>query len=949
MAPATAAVEIDPRLLRQLEDEYESLKNDRTGPPVDFAKWIRGRLKEAKHAGLIRVARAAPISHALQAADATRASGMAPSSRPPGYDPDKYVRVGGKISRAKTASRSLGGGGDARPGRAGKASSRARTEKTIAAATDAKLVPSYVPLIFKPGPAPKKTKAEAFMERNAPSPAPPPPPPPAPPADAALPNATHHHVLAPAEAARARGVAASMEMHGGTRVSPVVESIDDDALFAGPGASSSSGAALPWFMNRPSAYVAGGSLKQREQPVVRGDGRVDADVVQDALRKSCDVPPPPERTGERGVSRETSAGVGEAARRIARATALAREDFGRAARLVDDDPVTLAEKQRALDRALKKQKILTEKNKARSFSHWSPSDRRVLAARKKAAAAARDVEILRTSGESAMRKSREGRGAGAGATPPAKPTRVDSPSTLREAAAKFLSDVVLDGPSGLRKISAFGHTPVKPKGPTFLERMARREQEVAAKRAAQAARRAMRDEARGRKKPEWNDSCADVGVWAPPPAAAARPKSAASATAHHKRARPRPSKLRQPRLNKPKLNKDGRIKALDPPRWKTPPSKEKKPPRGGRDRPISARHVGITPTSAFEETINDATLRMLDAEVTRLSKRFGANDGDGAAAATTYRPPAKTKAPPPPRAKSASSAANARPIDGGDPKDEIAAMRRQLDEIVAHLRLQRIADDDGGGGGGGPTSSRAPGGARRDGSGASTRASAAFSDAGGRFARDVDASTTSFGSSLDVTRALEALRRAEASEVEMRARWGLFSPTHPAPAAGDGDDELASLRYDAEAGARALESEFATAAERAAELVSRSLAEAAVETIDAAADEDFVARVWEARNQYVKWQAMSDNAAAGGVTGPGGEIEVVSPEFTPVDVNEEVAERLLNGLVRDVARELDGACEDATGRVLAAEFGAGAREDEDTVAGALLMDDAYEEAVARAY
>jgi hypothetical protein len=128
-------------------------------------------------------------------------------------------------------------------------------------------------------------------------------------------------------------------------------------------------------MNLPSAYVAGGSLQQREQPVVRGDGRVDADVVQDALRKSCDVPPPPERTGERGVSRETSAGVGEAARRIARATALAREDFGRAARLVDDDPVTLAEKQRALDRALKKQKILTEKNKARSFSHWSPYDR----------------------------------------------------------------------------------------------------------------------------------------------------------------------------------------------------------------------------------------------------------------------------------------------------------------------------------------------------------------------------------------------------------------------------------------------------------------------------------------------------------------------------------------------------------------------------------------------
>ena len=43
-----------------------------------------------------------------------------------------------------------------------------------------------------------------------------------------------------------------------------------------------------------------------------------------------------------------------------------RERFGMHAQL---------EKQRALDRALKKQKILTEKNKARSFSNWSPYDR----------------------------------------------------------------------------------------------------------------------------------------------------------------------------------------------------------------------------------------------------------------------------------------------------------------------------------------------------------------------------------------------------------------------------------------------------------------------------------------------------------------------------------------------------------------------------------------------
>jgi hypothetical protein len=31
MAPNSSAVEIDPRLLRQLEEEYEALKNDSSG------------------------------------------------------------------------------------------------------------------------------------------------------------------------------------------------------------------------------------------------------------------------------------------------------------------------------------------------------------------------------------------------------------------------------------------------------------------------------------------------------------------------------------------------------------------------------------------------------------------------------------------------------------------------------------------------------------------------------------------------------------------------------------------------------------------------------------------------------------------------------------------------------------------------------------------------------
>ena len=96
MAPS-AAVEIDPRLLRQLEEEYETLKNDSSGarglgsngasarllspsstmtegsrrrsgprrsprppprgPPTDFSKWIKRRLRQAKSAGLARVAK----------------------------------------------------------------------------------------------------------------------------------------------------------------------------------------------------------------------------------------------------------------------------------------------------------------------------------------------------------------------------------------------------------------------------------------------------------------------------------------------------------------------------------------------------------------------------------------------------------------------------------------------------------------------------------------------------------------------------------------------------------------------------------------------------------------------------------------------------------------------------------------------------------------------------
>ena len=49
-------------------------------------------------------------------------------------------------------------------------------------------------------------------------------------------------------------------------------------------------------------------------------------------------------------------------------------------------------------------------------------------------------------------------------------------------------------------------------------------------------------------------------------------------------------------------------------------------------------------------------------------------------------------------------------------------------------------------------------------------------------------------------------------------------------------------------------------------------------------------------------------------------------------MNEEVAERLLDGLLTDVAIELTGACDDATAAVLRQEFTSSAeREAEDTL------------------
>lgn len=134
---AAAAVEIDPRLLRQLEEEYESLKStsagarppptrdtpraireSRTsddafnvdpplsaGAPVDFASWIKRRLREAKSSGLIRIAKTTPPAKpAAKKAPASAKPGPSmghaprpiasstPALAPARYDPNRYTR-----------------------------------------------------------------------------------------------------------------------------------------------------------------------------------------------------------------------------------------------------------------------------------------------------------------------------------------------------------------------------------------------------------------------------------------------------------------------------------------------------------------------------------------------------------------------------------------------------------------------------------------------------------------------------------------------------------------------------------------------------------------------------------------------------------------------------------------------------------------------------------------
>ena len=294
----------------------------------------------------------------------------------------------------------------------------------------------------------------------------------------------------------------------------------------------------------------------------------------------------------------------------------------------------------------------------------------------------------------------------------------------------------------------------------------------------------------------------------------------------------------------------------------------------------------------------------------------------------------------------------------GDPRKQIDAMRAILDDVVAHLRVLHEAAEGRADANAAKTSPR---GDARAFSNSSVAVDAAVDsapeDAKGAYALDA----------IDRNKALDMLRAVEAREIAIRRKWGLRGAD--SSNLGNGATLASSSTYStystysttapmsphadvvarARSSIREIEADTAHVSRRISADV-RFLRDAGAAALEATTDADSVARVWEARSRYVRWRAAADDAVS--------VLDGEGDAFDPSEVNEEVAERLLDGLLTDVAIELTGACDDATAAVLRQEFTSSAeREAEDASASAggydagsnLIDDDVVGAAVERAY
>ena len=356
----------------------------------------------------------------------------------------------------------------------------------------------------------------------------------------------------------------------------------------------------------------------------------------------------------------------------------------------------------------------------------------------------------------------------------------------------------------------------------------------------------------------------------------------------------------------PKFTRIGYGAAVGVPKQKkrstTPPSKEPK-------------------RSSNDQALRETATRMLDTPAGRASLRASGFDLDLAKSKSwnksQLRDPSDVPGTLPITKLFAMSPAALRVTDaGGDPRREIAVMRGILDEVVAHLRVLHMA------GGGGHTS-ESPSLAKAD-----------AHSVGGMYVSSVSqsmdaarASTSSTGpyvlASVDRSKALEMLRKVEEREVAMRLKWGLGGGsggtvrekgTHDTVGVHGDSAVLRAQDCIAE-----IERDMKHVLTRTSVDVS-SLRNFTLET--SWLDVDSVARVWEARSQYIQWRAAVDESPV--INDGEGE------QFDSCEVNEEIAERLLDGLLNDVAAELTGACDDATAAVLRQEFTSSVETKNDT-------------------
>jgi hypothetical protein len=992
MAPS-AAVEIDPRLLRQLEEEYETLKNDSSGarglvsptpasarllipvsddtsltsrlnhdvrpgphpagPPTDFSKWIKRRLRQAKSAGLIRVAK--------PTAARTLASAPAVSRPAKAYSPAAYDAEASSSAATTEATPARAPARTPKP-----APEPAPSPKPTAPAVQAPAERPDAPLDAE-SPAPRAFSPVVFQPRGTPSP------------DREDDREDHHHSEH------------QTEHQTDHRADPSAPT-DDSA---------------PWFDADDSAAAAGVAV--------------------------------PRPGSESDRMARTVVGVGERARRMAEATALAQRDMAR--RLAEtgaprvgrgdgtvsrgyDTLLALqaergarAEKSRQVDALRRRENALAMKNKeleASLSAHAARTREQERAVREaKAAADAARAELqaalvrARLGGRAApMFTARAAGVAGVRGVRASQPITAhervapaaDAPKTLQEAAARFLAAEVGEGAAADHLAASLREAGMRPattarstrdseerrrrreeRGRTFLERMQARQEEAARRRAEREwmHRATVAATSGGRK--GWDNSrdvVVRVGEEPPPPSSPleARAGNAETRTPSARgngkgkggkrtrgsgadaRKRSSQSAAARAAAERQRVNDERRSRGLEPIFDKQSPGA--KPAK----KPKSATRVGARTTEPDDAEMRATASRMLSTSEGRASLRASGFDlGHPGAQPTT----GLFSMSPGRRVGAA----------GGDPRKEIAAMRTILDEVVAHLRALHMAANAGGDrdaafpvapASAEKTRLRDPGASGSRGNAHREDARSSPRDAARSGPSSVASSAARLSGpfvldSIQHSKALEMLREVEAREAATRARWGLFSPAHPPPEDASGwvgrdrgsGSGSASWRHRdvvarASADIAAIEAETRGAAARAS-LEARSLRLAGVAALESLVDEDTVARVWEARSQFVRWQ----EAAGDGVVSEGGP----EGDFSPVEVNEEVAERLLDGLLTDVAVELGGACDEATEIVLRREFEPRRSTEESgegypgsyDVGSSLLDDDVVGPAVERAY